>query len=123
MPNLRVRVLVVDDNQDAALSMALLLEMWGHTVRVARSGLEAINVALAEPPDAILLAIGLPGMDGYEAARQLRSNTSLRATRLIALSAFGREEDKRRAMEAGFDLHLTKPAEEAALQAALTGPF
>lgn len=116
------RVLVVDDNVDAASSMAKLLESCGHTVRVAHNGEQAIENALAEPLDAVLLDIALPGMDGYQVAERLRSHPSLNHIRLIALSGFGREDDRQRSLQAGFDAHLTKPADLIALQEAIAVP-
>ncbi len=115
------RVMVVDDNVDAATTTAKLLEMYGHIVTVAHHGKEAIERALADPPDAIVLDIGLPGVDGYEVARTLRTQPSLKHVRLIALSGFGREEDKQHSLEAGFAAHLTKPADLMELQQAIAG--
>lgn len=116
------RVLVVDDNVDAATTVAMLLQMCGHTVRIAHSGPEAIESALAEPPDAILLDLGLPGMDGYDVARRLRAQAQLKHVRLIALSGFGREHDRRLSREVGFDAHLIKPASVADMQEAIAAP-
>jgi PAS domain S-box-containing protein len=115
------RVLVVDDNVDAATSMAKLLELCGHTVRVIHDGKEALDVAIADRPDVIVLDIGLPGMDGYEVARAAREHSALKSVTLIALSGLGRDEDKQRSREAGFDVHLTKPADLEALQEAIAG--
>jgi len=117
------RILVVDDNIDAALTIGRLLELAGHVVMTIHDSEQAIQQAIAEQPDAVLLDIGLPGMDGYEVARRLRADPKLSRTRLIALSGFGREEDKRRSLEAGFDAHLTKPADLRALQEAIAGPL
>ena len=114
-------MLLVDDNVDAAQSMATLLELAGHTVRVVHNGSDALEAAAAEPPDAIVLDIGLPGMDGYEVARALRARSNLRRTKLIALSGFGRDEDKQCAHEAGFDAHMIKPANLESLQEAIAG--
>jgi signal transduction histidine kinase len=107
----RLRILVVEDNQDAAESLTTLLELWGHEVRVAYDGLAALRLAEAETPDVILSDIGLPGMDGYELARQLRARPAFGRVVLIALSGYGRDEDRRQAAEAGFDHHLVKPPE------------
>ncbi len=119
------RVLVVDDNADAAHAVGTVLELYGHRVRVAGNGREAIQAALDFKPQAILLDIGLPDLDGYTVARQLREDERTRHIALIALSGYGREEDEARAREAGFDLHLKKPAEPDALSRAIgatTGP-
>jgi PAS domain S-box-containing protein len=110
------RVLVVDDNEDVAHSLALLLQIKGHEVRTAHDGLTALNVAGEFLPEVVLLDIGLPTMDGYEVARRLRQQTGLENVVLVAVTGYGQEEDRRRAEEAGFDAHLTKPAEPAALQ-------
>ena len=96
-----------------------MLELMGHEVRVAYTGAAALTGAEQEPPDVILLDIGLPGMDGYEVARRLRQRTELARTRVVALSGYGRDEDRRRAEEAGFDHHLTKPVDPDVLQSLL----
>lgn len=103
-----VRVLVVDDNEAAAEGLATLLRHHGHDARCVYGGREAITLAHQFRPDAIVLDIGMPGMDGYEVARHLRNHFPSTMT-LIALTGFGQEEDKARAREAGFDHHLTKP--------------
>ncbi len=107
----RLRILVVEDNQDAAESLATMLQLWGHEVRVAYDGLAALRLAEAETPDVILSDIGLPGMDGYELARHLRARPAFGRVVLVALSGYGRDEDRRQAAEAGFDHHLVKPPE------------
>jgi PAS domain S-box-containing protein len=103
------RVLVVDDNIDAARTMVMLLQMSGHRASMVHNGPDALAAATAEPPDAILLDIGLPGMNGYEVARRMRAEPVLERTALIALTGWGSEADKRKAIDAGFDTHLTKP--------------
>jgi signal transduction histidine kinase/ActR/RegA family two-component response regulator len=105
----RLRVLVVDDNQDAAELVAHALEAQGHETRVVFDGLSAIKHASEGWPDVVLLDIGLPVMDGYETARRLRALPGAAALRLIALTGYGQESDRRRTREAGFDEHLTKP--------------
>ncbi len=109
------RVMVVDDNADAAESLALLLEMHGHTVRVEHSGAAALEAAAEWQPDVALLDIGLPGMDGYEIARRLRAEPRSAPLVLVAVSGWGQAEDKQRAKAAGFDGHLTKPVDAADL--------
>lgn len=105
------RVLVVDDNLDAAEMLGALLRHAGHEVRVAGDGAAALDIAAEFGPDVALLDIGLPGMNGYEVARALRREPALQPMVLIALTGWGQAEDKRRAHEAGFDGHLTKPAD------------
>ncbi|WP_372592542.1 ATP-binding protein, partial [Guyparkeria sp.] len=103
------RVLVVDDDQDIIKSLELLLMMLGAEVRVARDGAEAIRIFGDWPPTHVLMDIGMPGMDGYEVARRLRTDRADQAFRLIAVTGWGQEEDRQRALEAGFDEHLVKP--------------
>jgi CheY-like chemotaxis protein len=104
----RHRVLVVDDNEDAALTLAELIELSGHTTAVAHDGPTALSLARADPPDIVLCDIGLPGMSGYEVARALRSEQGAELL-LVAISGYAQPEDVRRALEAGFDHHLAKP--------------
>ena len=105
------RVLVVDDNVDGAESMALLLEMRGYEVRTAHDGLGGLAAACEFLPDVVLLDIGLPGLNGYEVAKRIRQEPGIAGVSLVALTGWGAEEDRRRAKEAGFDHHLTKPVE------------
>ncbi|MEW6268394.1 MAG: alpha/beta fold hydrolase [Thermodesulfobacteriota bacterium] len=109
------RILVVDDNVDAAESMALLLGLCGHVVRTAHDGPSGIQIAREFAPDAVLLDIGLPGMNGYEVAYEMRREPRLRGTILIALTGYGTSEDRARALQAGFDHHLTKPVDPETL--------
>ncbi len=106
-----LRVLAVDDNADAIESMAMLMRQCGHEVRTASSGRGALEIAREFRPDVALLDIGLPDISGHELARLLRAQPATSRTWLIAVSGWGQEQDKRRALEAGFDLHLTKPAD------------
>jgi CheY-like chemotaxis protein len=115
-----IRVLLVDDNVDAAESLAMLLRLWGHEVAVAHDGPAALRAAAAQRPQVALLDIGLPGMDGHEVARRLRSQPGLGPVVLVALTGWGQDEDRRRSQEAGFDHHLTKPVELSALRELLT---
>jgi CheY-like chemotaxis protein/two-component sensor histidine kinase len=115
------RVLVVEDNVDAADSLGALLEVLGHHVRIANDGPRALDLARAQPPDLMLVDIGLPGMDGYEVAREIRRDARLRQVVLVALTGYGREEDRTRALEAGFDRHLVKPVEPDTLQSLVAG--
>jgi len=104
------RILIVDDNRDAADSLGLLLRMDGHEVREANNGPKAIVVASEFHPDLIFLDIAMPGMDGYQVATRLRANPELDDVRVIALSGYGSDLDRARSRAAGFDDHLVKPA-------------
>ena len=115
------RVLVVDDNRDAAESLASLLVCSGYEVRLAYDGPSALAIAADFRPDAVSLDIGLPGLDGYETARQMREQPVLRDTVLIALTGYGNEGDRERSREAGFDHHLVKPARLEELEILLNG--
>lgn len=105
------KILIVDDNVDAADTIALLLQVYGFHVEVAYGGGEALAAAHAYHPYVIFLDIGMPLMDGYEVARALRANTDFSETTLIALTAWGDEESRKKVSAAGFDLHLVKPVE------------
>jgi PAS domain S-box-containing protein len=109
------RVLVVDDNQDAANSMARVLEFFGHEVYCAYDG-PALAAAAERLPDVVVLDIGLPGMDGYEVARRLRADARFARIPLIAVTGYGQEEDRARSRDAGFDEHLAKPADPDVLR-------
>jgi PAS domain S-box-containing protein len=111
-----LRVLIVDDNIDAAESLALLLDMVGHETRTAPDGPTALGTAFTFLPDVVLLDIGLPGMSGYDVARQLRQAPGLSGVLLVAMTGWGQEDDQRRSREAGFDYHLVKPVDANALQ-------
>jgi CheY-like chemotaxis protein len=116
------RVLVVDDNMDASQSLGKLLELAGHEVRVAHDGPAALDLAQVYRPDAVLLDIGLPQLDGYEVARRLRQQPATEHTLLIALTGYGHEEDRHRSREAGFNYHLVKPVDANAIQQPLGNP-
>jgi signal transduction histidine kinase len=118
-PTLRQRILVVDDNVDAAESLGTMLAYSGHDVRVAHGGVEALSAAREFSPDVMILDLGMPEMDGYAVARAMRSDPKFATTRLIALSGYGQADDRRRTAELGFDEHLVKPVEHAVLNAAL----
>jgi two-component system CheB/CheR fusion protein len=115
------RVLIVDDSSDTAESMALLARSWGHEVSVASDGPTALAVAERFAPERALIDIGLPGMSGYELARRLRAKTQHRDLYLIAVTGYGREEDKRAAKAAGFNVHLVKPGDIDRLRELLSG--
>lgn len=110
------RILVVDDNRDAAESLAMLLQLGNHEAITAYSGPQALEVARRVKPKAVFLDIGLPGMDGYEVAKALRADPDLAGMTLVALTGWGTETDQKQAREAGFDHHLTKPAEAEKVQ-------
>ena len=115
------RVLVVDDNQDAAQSLAMLLEMTGHEVSLAYDGPSAVQEATAFHPDVVLLDIGLPKLNGYEVAQQIRQQDGLKHTVLVALTGYGLESDRKRSHAAGFDHHLVKPADFDEIENILAG--
>ncbi|MES2305812.1 MAG: response regulator [Gemmatimonadota bacterium] len=104
------RILLVDDNHDAADSLAMILRLSGHDVSVAHDGPRALEIASAEQPAFVLLDIGLPGMDGYEVCRRLR-DLGLTEARIIAMTGYGQDRDRQRSQDAGFDLHTVKPVE------------
>ncbi len=110
------RILVVDDNQDAANALNMLLKVLGNETRTAFDGAQALKEAEAFQPDVVLLDLHMPGLNGYETARQLREQPWGRGMVLIALTGYGQDEDKRRTQAAGFDHHLVKPVEMEALQ-------
>jgi PAS domain S-box-containing protein len=114
---LRRRVLVVDDNVDAAESIAMILRLTGYDVRCVYDGPSVLETARGYRPDVVVLDIGLPGMSGYEVAQQLRRQPGFERIPLVAVTGYGQEEDRRRCLEAGFDIHLTKPVDPQALQA------
>ena len=110
-----LRILVVDDNTDALITLDLLLQRQGHQVRTASNGETATAVARDFRPEVVLLDIGLPGMSGYDVARRLRSEPWASDACLIAITGWGQKEDKDKALEAGFDHHLVKPVDPKAL--------
>ncbi len=114
----RCRVLVVDDNEDAALSLAMMLDVLGYEVRTAYDGLEAVKAADEFQPEAALLDIGLPLLSGYEVARHIRDKRGGKVL-LVAITGWGTPEDVKRSEEAGFDHHFTKPADPERLRTIL----
>jgi signal transduction histidine kinase len=115
----RRRILIADDNRDAAESLSMLLELAGHEVRVAHLGRAALSLAQAFRPDTALLDIGMPDLSGYEVAQDLRRQPWATQIQLIALTGWGQENDRRRALEAGFDHHLTKPIDPDQLESVI----
>jgi PAS domain S-box-containing protein len=118
----RRHILVVDDNRDAAESLALLLRLFGNEVRTAYDGRIALDAAQSHRPDVVLLDIGLPGLDGLEVCRRLRAQPDGGKMLIVAMTGYGQEEDKRRSREAGFNAHLVKPVDFDALKDLLASP-
>jgi len=116
-----LRIFVVDDNKDAAHMTAMLLRSWGHDVRVAFDGINAIERAPGFLPQLVLLDIGLPNMDGHEVARTLRKDPRLHGVTIAAITGYGQDEDRARSREAGFDHHLVKPVEVSDLRELVSG--
>lgn len=112
-------MLIVDDSEDGARSLARLFKLWGHSVRVAHDGPEAIEIASEHRPEVVFLDIGLPGMDGYEVCRRLGGDSALSGTIFVALTGWGSEDDKKRAQDAGFGHHLVKPIGPDEIEAVL----
>jgi PAS domain S-box-containing protein len=110
------RVLVVDDNQDAARTMAMLVEALGGRAATANDALTALAMIREFQPDVVFLDIGMPGIDGYEACRRIRQQAAVRRPIVVALTGWGHPQDKRRALDAGFDAHLTKPVDPSAVE-------
>jgi CheY-like chemotaxis protein/two-component sensor histidine kinase len=109
------RILIVDDNVDAALTLRIFMQIENYEVRVAYNGIDAVRMAREEPPDAILCDIGLPGMNGFEVAKALRRDPGMRRARLIAITGYGSVRDREHALASGFDDHLVKPVDPAVL--------
>ncbi len=116
---IRPRILVVDDHEDARNTLRMMLELLGHPVIEAADGTEALRVAREHNPAVAIVDIGLPGIDGYEVARRMRAEPATRDMVLVALTGYGQEEDRRRALDAGFDDHLVKPADPRRILAAI----
>jgi CheY-like chemotaxis protein len=109
------RILIVDDNKDAADSMALSVQLAGHTVCTAYDGEEGLQLAFGFAPDLVLLDLGMPGLNGFEIAQRIRRETWGQDLTLIALTGWGQEQDRRRTRDAGFNAHLTKPVSPSEL--------
>lgn len=110
-----LRVLVADDNRDAAETLALWLEIEGYAVHTAHDGVQALALAQAFKPDVVLLDIGMPGLDGHAVAERLRQQPWPRPLLLVATTGWGHDEDRQRSRRAGFDVHLTKPVSPQAV--------
>lgn len=115
------RVLIADDNHDAAVSLSMLLQAMGHDTRVTHDGIEALEEAELFRPEVVLLDIGMPRLDGYETARRMRRQPWAAATQIVAVTGWGQETDRQRAKAAGFDRHLVKPVDLGALREVLSG--
>jgi CheY-like chemotaxis protein len=113
-----LRILIADDNRDAADSLSMLLALSGHDIKVARTGGEALTVANQFRPEVGIIDIGMPDMDGYEVAKRIRHEAWGGSMTLIAVTGWGQADDKRRALAAGFDRHLTKPVDPEELERA-----
>jgi len=111
-----LRVLVAEDNEDSAETMAMLLRLYGHQVEVASDGPRALEAVKASQPDVVLLDIGLPKLDGWQVAKQIREQGNGSRPFLIAISGYGTEADKLRSEEAGIDVHLVKPVDPIELK-------
>ena len=120
-PTARLRILVADDNLDAAESLAMLLALEDNETRTAHDGLEALDVAATFRPDVMPLDIGMPKLNGYEVCRRVRQQAWGKNIVVIALTGWGKEEDKRRSLAAGVDAQLVKPVDYAVLEKLLTG--
>src|SRR5215208_6089279 len=117
----RFRILVVDDNHDSALSLAMMLSIMGHETRTAHDGESAVDCAESFLPEVVLLDIGLPKLNGYEVAQRIREQSWGAAMFLIAVTGWGREEDRQRSSEVGLNVHMVKPVEPAVLEKLLAG--
>ena len=118
-PN-RFKILVVDDNYDSALSLAMMLSIMGHDTRTAHDGESALATAEAFLPDVVLLDIGLPKLNGYEVAQRIRGSAWGESMFLIAVTGWGQDEDRQRSSEVGLNVHMVKPVEPAALERLLS---
>ena len=110
------RVVVIDDNADIRESLQMLLAMWGHQVSMAAEGRAGVALVVRDRPDVALIDVGLPGMNGYDVAREIRQSLPNGATKLIAVTGYGQPSDRELAKQAGFDMHLLKPISPEVLQ-------
>lgn len=115
-----LRILIVDDHVDTAKMSAMMLRSWGHDVRVAHNGHDALKHTTDFNPHVIFLDISMPGMDGYEVARIIRQDPGLKSSLLVAITGYGQDVDRQRSRESGIDIHLTKPVEPSALKQILS---
>ncbi|SAL44021.1 PAS/PAC sensor hybrid histidine kinase [Caballeronia sordidicola] len=122
-PGLPRRVLLVDDSVDAAEAMSMLLETLGHDVRVKHDGPSALAMVDEFAPEVVILDIGLPGMNGFDIARELRTRAQTKSALLIALTGYGADSDRQKAHDAGFDHHLVKPVSFTAIETVIADTF
>jgi CheY-like chemotaxis protein len=115
------KILIADDNLDAAVSLSMLLQMMGHETRIAHDGLEAVEIAEHFHPEVVLLDLGMPRLDGYEAVQRMAVRPWARSSLLVAITGWGQEADRQRAQEAGFHRHLVKPVDLDALGQLIDG--
>jgi CheY-like chemotaxis protein len=120
-PGRRLRVLIIEDHVDAAETLGDLLTLFGHEAEIAHSGPAGLELARRGHPDVVLCDIGLPEMDGYSVARELRADAGTAISYLVAITGYGRDADRDRAAKAGFDLHLVKPVAPEVLRGLLAG--
>src|SRR5262245_60573916 len=120
-PKRSFRILVVDDNHDSALSLAMMLSIMGHETRTAHDGESAVATAESFLPEVVLLDIGLPKLNGYEVAQRIRQHSWGASMFLIAVTGWGQDEDRQRSSEVGLNVHMVKPVEPAALERLLAG--
>jgi CheY-like chemotaxis protein len=114
-------ILLIEDNADACETLRALLEMHGHHVDIAADGVTGLERALSLQPEVVLVDVGLPRMDGYEVARRIRASKGIRRPMLVAVTGYGAPEDRQRALDAGFDAHVTKPVEYSTLLPLIAG--
>ena len=115
------KILIADDNSDAAVSLSMLLQMMGHETRIAHDGLEAVEIAEHFHPEVVLLDLGMPKLDGYEAVRRMAARPWARSSLLVAITGWGQEADRQRTRQAGFHRHLVKPVDLDALGQLIDG--
>jgi CheY-like chemotaxis protein len=120
-PQPKHRILVADDNEDAAVSLAMLLRLQNHEVHTVHDGLAAVDAAAAFQPNLVLLDIGMPKLNGYEAARRIRELPGGEGILVVAVTGWGQQEDRDRSQKAGFDHHLVKPIDPAELAKLIAG--
>jgi CheY-like chemotaxis protein len=121
LPHVACRVVIVDDNRDAAKTMSMFVEELGGSTRIAHDAASGLEAVQDYQPDIVFLDIGMPGIDGYEMCRRMRQRQSQKAIVIIAVTGWGQSQDKQRALEAGFDAHLTKPVDTEVLARILAG--
>lgn len=122
-PARRLRILIIDDNRDFAEALQMFFELHGHDAVAAFSGTEGVQAALVSPPDAVICDLGLPELNGFEVVTELRARAATANVRIIAVTGYGDDDDRRRTAAAGFDAHLVKPVEGSEILAVLLRPM